>query len=271
MKEKIFFLGGGNITQALVGNLLLKKVFAPDDLLVNDILPERCKFLRRKFGIKATTDKSMLKLANVIIVAVKPQQIETALKEIQPLVEKKHLIISVAAGITISYLRKMLSSGENPDPKIIRTMPNTPVAVGAGLIAMSFGKGINSESKKIAQKIFSSCGQVIIVKENQLDAITAISGSGPGYFLYFADCFQRIAQKIGLKKFAEQLVRQTIYGTGMMVKEMPESFNVLLQKVMSPGGTTEAAVKYLKEKRLIDIFQKAVFAARNRAKELRRC
>jgi len=271
MRKKIALVGGGNIAQALIGNLLTNKVFSAKEIFVNDIRPERCDFLKKHFKVKSSINKSeVISPVQVVIIAVKPQQIEQTLSEIRPLLKPRQLIISVAAGITINYLQKMLRSPENRHPKIVRTMPNTPVAVGAGVIAMSFGRGLKPADRIVAKKIFSSCGKILVVKESQIDAITAISGSGPGYFLYLARCFQEIAGRLGLAEFAEELVRQTLYGTGIMAREIPESFGSLLGRVMSPGGTTEAAIKYWEKRHLVNVLKSAVLAAARRSKELSR-
>ncbi|MFC2091316.1 pyrroline-5-carboxylate reductase [Elusimicrobiota bacterium] len=204
---------------------------------------------------------------SVCIIAVKPQDISSAVDSIAGFElnnRSSMLIISIAAGVTLKYLRSRLSGYP-----VIRVMPNTPALVGCGMTAIARDQDVSEHHLKTAEEIFSCMGNTVIVEEKYMDAITAISGSGPAYFFYIAEIIEKYAHEIGLDHDAARiLISGTVKGSGMLMCESEDSFKTLKDNVTSPGGTTEAALKHLKNNNFEDIFYNAIGEATKRSKEL---
>jgi len=201
--------------------------------------------------------------SNIIILAVKPQDIGEVLKEIKPYVKEK-LIISIAAGVTTFSIEKAL-----PGARVIRVMPNMPAMVGKGISAVSRGRFAARRDLKIVFRIFSNLGEAIEVKEKMMDAVTAVSGSGPAYYFLFTHLLAKAAEVSGLEKtIALKLARATFIGAAEVIKSSKLSTEELVKKVASKGGTTEAALKVFKQEKLEAIIKKAVKQAAHRSKNL---
>ena len=195
--------------------------------------------------------------------AVKPQDVVGVLEEIKPCVKEK-LIISIAAGITTLFIEKALGR-----TRVIRVMPNMPAMVGKGISAISRGRFANAEDSKIASRIFLNLGEAIEVKEKTMDAVTAVSGSGPAYYFLFTYLLVKAAEANGLKKdIALKLAKATFIGAVEIMKYKNLSIGQLVKKVASKGGTTEAALKVFKKENLEAIIKKAVTQATYRSKQL---
>lgn len=268
LNKQILFFGAGNMAEALIGGIAGAGLVAPNMITATDIKPERLAYLKKKFGITVAADPAAAaRAAHVIFLAVKPQQMEAALKTLAPFVKKNCLLISIAAGITAKYVGSFMKSGT----PVVRSMPNTPALLGAGAIAIAGGEHATNTHLALAQKLFETSGTVVTLPEKALDAVTALSGSGPAYVFLLAEVLQQAGEKMGLPvELAASLARQTVFGAGKMLAELDTPASELRRNVTSPGGTTEAALRRLEEGGYSQLFTEAVLAARKRAGELSR-
>ena len=261
---KIAVIGGGNMGSAMVSAWLNKKICKPSDILVYDKDADK----RKKFdGFKIKTsinNFSKLSECDVIVLAVKPQDMLKILDDMKSHLSKKSIIISIAAGITIKRISSVLGK-----IKIVRAMPNMPAQIGVGIVGWTAGD-LTSTDKKTTQKLLGAMGyEVYFDKESKLDAVTAVSGSGPAYVFYFMEALFEAAYKLGLtNEEATSLAMGTFVGSSLMINISRESPKELRKKVTSKKGTTEAAIKEFDKKNLKKIVLDAVKAAHKRAKEL---
>lgn len=265
MNLQMAVLGAGNMGSALVAGLLAAKVTTPNRLSVADVDSERLSVLKKKFGVRTEKDNRLaVHGAEGVVLCVKPQQMAPVLEELAGHLVPRTLIISVAAGVRIDRIEKF--SGKAP---VVRVMPNTPALLRAGALVYSLGRYATPRHEATAKKILSALGRVWKVPETQMDAVTALSGSGPAYVFYLAECLTSAGVGLGLPPLlAEALARQTLFGAGRMLAETDEPAGNLRRRVTSPGGTTEAALKILFKKDLSGIFKQALTAACRRSKEL---
>ena len=260
MKTKIGIIGGGNMGSAIIAGISRQySVF----LCEQD--SRRCQQLKRKYKISTGDLKTVVAKSRVIILAVKPQSFEQLLKTIRPFVSKDKLIISIAAGITCQYIQKRLGSKVH----VVRAIPNLPAQVGKGMTGICSGKAATQGDLILSRRIFSCIGNVIVVEEKWMDAITAVSGSGPAYVFLFIEYLNKAATSLGLKKnLAHDLVAQTIRGSIDLLEHQKVDAGVLRAKVTSKGGTTQAAIDVFQKNKLEKVFKSALGAAKKRAKEL---
>lgn len=260
----IGFIGFGRMGSALVKGAIASKFLKPSQLIVFDSSVEArrsAKVLR----LQVATDASeVVRKSDIVFLCVKPQGMEVVLSELKGL-KKKTSFVSIAAGIPIGKLERWL--GKNVS--VFRVMPNTPALLQAGMSALSRGKyGTLAQERRVKQ-ILSSVGTVVVLPEKMMDAVTAVSGSGPAYVFYLAEALIQGAQQQGLGvALARTLVHQTIYGAGLMLAQRSESAEELRRQVTSPGGTTAAAVAVFDQKNLKKIVEKAVRMAAQRSVEL---
>ncbi len=268
LKKRVAFLGTGNMATALMRGIIEAGLTKPEDIIISDIDKEKLGVRSSEFGVIGAKDnREAVKEADVIILAVKPKDIEGLLNEIKESLDSKKLVISIAAGITTSYIEKMLKK-EIP---VVKVMPNTPVAVKEGTSAFSIGKYISQEQEEIVESIFGAVGKTVKVEENLMDAVTALSGSGPAYIFYIIASLIEAAVSLGLdKKTATTLAIQTVLGSAKLLQETGEEPATLRERVTSKGGTTEAALLVLDEGRLKETLDKALKAAAKRSEELKR-
>lgn len=249
-----------------MGTAILARVAKAYKVMVCEPNKERAQFLRRKYKATCADFESAVKKADIIIIAVKPQDIDGVLESMSALAGKK-LVISIAAGITTSYLEKTLGA----DVSVIRTMPNMPAQIGEGITAICGGTSVKSADLKLAQKIFSYVGKTIVVDESLIDAVTAVSGSGPAYVFLFVECLMKAAVSIGFdEKSAKELVYQTLLGSAHLLAQSKDSVAELRAKVTSKGGTTQAATDVFTTHNIEKTFIEALEAAKRRAGELRK-
>lgn len=261
---KIGFIGIGNMGQAIINGLIESGLVAKSNILAYDSDTKK-RAIAKKYGIKtAKNNQDLVAKANIILLAVKPQVIDDVVKEIKDKVSESKTIISIAAGITTGHIERLLGK-----VRVIRTMPNTPALIRQGITAISKGKFATKKDEKIAQDIFSSVGETIKIEESQMDAVTALSGSGPAYLFLTIEALIDGGMKVGLsRKNAEILTKETLLGAARMAVETGENASILRKKVTSPGGTTEAALKYLNKKNFSKILAEAIKVAAKRSKEL---
>ena len=226
---------------------------------------KRRRQLKQKYKVQTGDLKTVVAGSQVVILAVKPQNFEMILDSIRPFVTKDHLIISIAAGITCRYIEKRLG----PKAHVIRTMPNLPVRVGKGMTGICPGKVTVNGDLILACRIFSFIGKAVVVEEKWMDAVTAVSGSGPAYLFLFIEHFIKAAVSLGLnKELANDLVLQTVKGSMVLLEHQSVEAGDLRAKVTSKGGTTQAAMDVFQKHQLEKVFKSALDAAKKRAKEL---
>lgn len=262
----IGIIGAGNMGKAIASRINQK-------ILISDTDKARLRQLKSKCITAARDNIDLTKRANVIILAVKPQHIAGVLKEMAPFVGAKSrtkslardkLIISIVAGVETSLIEKILGK-----VKVIRAMPNMSVLVGKGISAITRGRFASKKDLYVARRIFINLGEVIEVKEDFMDAITAVSGSGPAYYFLFTDVLEKAGIKAGLEKeLARQLATATFIGAAASASAINISMQDFVKKVASKGGTTEAALRTFKQKGLDRIVKQAVMAAAARSRQL---
>ncbi|HLF17432.1 MAG TPA: pyrroline-5-carboxylate reductase [Candidatus Omnitrophota bacterium] len=260
MKTRIGIIGGGNMGSAIISGI--RKKYA---LRVCEKDAKRRAFLKDKFRLSAQDLKTVVESSNVLILAVKPQDFDAILGETKRYISKRHLVISIAAGITTRYIEKRLGKGV----RVMRTMPNLPAQVGMGMTGICKGKNATRQDAQVTEKLFQRIGFTIHTDEKFMDAVTAVSGSGPAYVFYFVESFVKAAQRLGFsQKVATGLIMQTLRGSLNLLVASNDDAATLRQKVTSKKGTTEAALKVFQKKDYQVIFSDALKAARKRAKEL---
>lgn len=266
--DTIGFIGAGNMAEAFIKGIISSGIYEPESVMAADIREERLQFLADEYGIKTTTDNAELAAQSAIVfLSVKPQNMSRMLDGIAGKLKKDAIVISIAAGVTTTYLAKRLG-----DVAIIRTMPNTPAMVDEGATAI-FNRSASPEALERAVELFSAVGKAVILDdENLLDAVTAVSGSGPAYFFLLMEEMVRAAEELGIPSDeAEELVYQTARGAGvlaMMAYARNESPAELRRKVTSPHGTTEAAMRIFREGNFSGNVFAAIARARDRSREL---
>jgi len=265
--QKIGFIGGGNMACSLVGGLVANG-YPADNITVSDLDVEKLKFLTDQFGVKTTQDSSALAdHSDIIVLAIKPQHVESVCAQIKASVQsKKPLLVSIAAGIREATLEKWLGEGL----PIVRCMPNTPALVQAGASGLYANSTVSDQQRDQTESLLRAVGVTVWVsEEQQIDAVTALSGSGPAYFFLVMEALETAAIEAGLdQKTAQLLTQETALGAAKMALASNDSASILRQRVTSPGGTTEKALAVMEEAGLRAIYSKAVLAAKERSIEL---
>ncbi len=265
--QKIAFIGGGNMATSLIGGLIANGVNTTD-IQVADPATDTLTRLTDDFGITTFTDNvAAIVDADIVILAVKPQQLQTVLKQLEPVWTAEKLLVSIAAGIRIEDMSRWLN---NDNASIIRVMPNTPSLVQAGAAAMFANEHVTDAQKQHTENALTSVGLAVWVdQESKMDAVTALSGSGPAYFFLVMEAMEFAAKELGLSdEIAQQLCQQTAFGAAKMALESTEPPATLRQRVTSPGGTTERAIHELEDGGLKGLFENALVAAALRSREL---
>ena len=268
MKQtSIGFIGGGNMAASLIGGLIHDGCRA-HKLWASDPDPERLDHLGAHFGINTCRDNlDLIEACDVVVLAVKPQVLAMVAQDISGAVQRRRpLIISIAAGIRSADLDRWLGG----NTALVRVMPNTPSLVQSGAAALYAGPQVDARQHDLAESIMRAVGLALWVDdEQQMDAVTALSGSGPAYFLLVMEAMEKAAQELGLSPdVAHLLTLQTAFGTSKMALESDQRVAELRRRVTSPGGTTEAALATLADGDLKGLFAKALTAARDRSQEL---
>lgn len=265
----IAIIGAGNMGASLLGGLIAKG-HAVSELWVADPDENKLKQLKQRFHVNTTTQNNeAIQSAYCVILAVKPQIIDQVTSQIASLIqETRPLIISVAAGISVQHLQLQLGSTQ----AIVRCMPNMPALIQQGATVLYANHHVSKDQHQTAEILLSAVGTTAWVnQESTLNAVTALSGSGPAYFFLIIEVLQQIGHEMGLTPdLARQLTVQTALGAAHMAAESPESIEQLRQSVTSKGGTTEAALRVLEESNIRSMFNKALHAAKQRAEELGR-
>jgi pyrroline-5-carboxylate reductase len=264
--KNIGIVGAGNMAEALIRGLLHPAgVVVPEHIFASDISEERLNFLYNKYGIRTSHDnKEVVKWAEIVILAVKPQIIQTVLQETSEYVDEKKLIISIAAGVRIDIIQEILKP-----TRVVRVMPNIAALVHAAITAISPGKYAIEEDIQITREIFNAVGETVVVEEKLMDAVTGLSGSGPAYIFHIINGLADAGVKVGFsREVAMKLAVQSVYGSAKMVIETGEHPMKLRDMVTSPGGTSIAGIHVLERDGLTAALINAVEAATRRSQEL---
>lgn len=254
------------MAEAIVRAVLAKGLARPEQIWAADPAAAR-RELFKGLGVNVTEDNAAVAgKVKTLLLCCKPQQMGAALPSVREALAKDVLVISIAAGTSIAAIGKGLGEGR----KVIRVMPNTPLMAGAGMSALAAGAGVSRAELATARAIFESAGKVVEVPEELMDAVTAVSGSGPAYYFLMTEQLTKAAIELGLEPAtADLLARQTALGSALMLTQSADSPAELRRKVTSPGGTTQAAIETMEAGKLSDVFRAGVAAAERRGRELR--
>jgi pyrroline-5-carboxylate reductase len=263
---RIGFLGAGKMATALARGFVRAELVVPREIIASDPMVPAREFFADETGAKTVASNlEVARAAKVLLLATKPDQVGGALAEIASAFTREHLLISIAAGVTLARLEAALPAGA----RVIRVMPNTPALVGAGASAFALGKSASAADGDLAKKLLSAVGLALLVKENLLDAVTGLSGSGPAYVYQFIEALSDGGVAAGLPRdVATQLAAQTVLGGARMVLETGQHPGALKDQVTSPGGTTIEGLHELEKGQLRGVVMSAVRAATEKSKKL---
>jgi pyrroline-5-carboxylate reductase len=262
--KTVAILGTGVMGSTLLSGLIRAGRDATELIITGRNL-ERAEELAALYGVRLMTNADAARSADTLVLVVKPQDMEGLLAEIRGQVLPGALVVSLAAGITTGFLEERLPVGS----AVVRVMPNTPALVDEGMAAVSPGRHCDEIQLSEVEELLRSCGKVLRVAEKHLDAVTAISGSGPAYIFYVVEAMIEAGVLLGMpRSTSTELVVQTLYGAATMLKETGQHPTVLREQVSSPGGTTMAAVRQLDDHKVRAAFVTAMLAAAERSKQL---
>ncbi|HLS82172.1 MAG TPA: pyrroline-5-carboxylate reductase [Steroidobacter sp.] len=266
MNRTIAFIGGGNMARSLIGGLIARGVDAAR-MIVADPAPAQLASLAADYALRTTSDNAQAaREADVVVLAVKPQVMHDVVSGLAAsLAGRSALLISVAAGIRACDIRRWSGA-----PAVVRCMPNRPALHGCGVTALYATSDVSAADRRLAQELLDAVGVTLwLEREDDMDAVTAISGSGPAYFFWMVELLEQTGASLGLSpEVSRILARETAFGAGAMVRSSAGSAAELREQVTSPGGTTEAAMKHLQTHGVADMFAAAVRAAARRSTEL---
>jgi len=262
----ITFIGGGNMASALISGLANPP---RSNLRIRVVDPnhEARARLEKTFDLETVTDPvTAIEGADVILLAIKPQIMSAVLADLSGHVQQEQLVLSIAAGVTMASIESQLGAGL----AVVRCMPNTPALIGHGITGMTAGPNCSLHQRGLAEQILSAASEVVwLDDEGLMDAVTAVSGTGPAYFFLLTEALAAAARELGLPAAtADRLAAITCFGAGAMVASSPDEAEELRRRVTSPGGTTEAAMAVLENGAFRGLMLRAVAAARDRSREL---
>lgn len=263
----IAFIGGGAMAEAIIKGILGAQLAQPGEIFVGDPTPARCEYLQKTYGVEAMVDnKAAVKNAGLIILAVKPQVVDAAItSDLVAAMPPQATVLSIMGSVDLDKLHNVV-----PGHAVIRVMPNTPLAVGAGMTAIAPDSKVSADMLDAAKTIFGSCGEVEVVAESAIEAIAAVSGCGPGYVFMLIDALADAGVNAGLPRaMAIKLAAQTFAGSGKMVLETGLHPAQLRDQVTSPGGTTIAGIHALENRGVRAAMYDAVLAAMARSEKLK--
>ena len=268
--KKLGFIGGGNMTEALLKGLLASSSVGPKDVLVSDLLSDRLEYLNKEYKVKITDDsRKLVQKSDILILAVKPQVVGKVLESISDVVDKHKIIISVAAGVSTNFIEDILDREGKNKISVIRTMPNTPALVQEGATAICGGGHSSKLDIKIAHHIFKAIGQTVAIEETHMDAVTGLSGSGPAYIFMIIEALSDAGVKVGLSREVSNILTiQTILGSAKLARDGGKHPGELKDMVTSPGGTTISGLHMLEEGGVRTALMNAVERATQRSREL---
>ncbi|MGV3464295.1 MAG: pyrroline-5-carboxylate reductase [Heyndrickxia sp.] len=264
---KISFIGAGSMAEAMISGLVNNKVVKGRQIYVTNRSENvKLHYLHQKYGVQTTYNlQELFDQSNIVVLAVKPKDLNEALLKICPFIRSDTLIISVVAGVSISTIENIL----NIHSPIIRAMPNTSAAIGQSATAIAKNSFVQDNHLKIADSLLSAIGMTMVVEEEKLDAVTGLSGSGPAYIYYIVEAMENSAKEIGLEsELAKKLIIQTLLGAAGMLNHSNEKAENLRIAVTSPGGTTEAGIRVLDRHKVKDALVSCIKEATLQSKRL---
>lgn len=260
------FIGAGNMASAIIGAVAAKGLLDADAIFACDVRPEKAERLGRQYGVQPVdTVRNLVVRSRAVVLAVKPQDMEELLSSVGDVFTPHHLVISIAAGVRTSKIEAAL-----PDQtRVVRVMPNTPALIAQGSAGVAAGTFATDADLQAVVKLFEAVGLAVTVSEDDLDAVTALSGSGPGYLFRLMEIFQKGGEEMGLPpELARQLTLQTFLGAAALAGSSELSPGDLKKQVTSKGGTTEAALTFFEEQGLENIIIRGMKKAKARSIEL---
>lgn len=266
--KKLAFIGGGAMGEAIIKGITRAGLMDPAAIFVGAHRQERADYLHDTYGVTALTDNAeAVKNAEMVVLAIKPQMVDSALdKTLAAAVDRNAVILSIMGSVTIEKIANIFKGHA-----VIRTMPNTPLAVGAGMTAIAPEDNVPDAAVQTALKIFGCCGETLLIQEKDIEAVTAVSGCGPGYVYVLIDALADAGVMAGLPRAAAiKLAAQTFAGSGKMVLETGQHPAVLRDMVTSPGGTTIAGIKALENGAVRGAMYNAVQAVLDRSEALKK-
>jgi len=268
MTYSLGFIGAGNMAEAIARGVIRSGLFRADQLIASDVALLRRQLFEQDLKVRAVeSNLEVAREASTIMLCVKPQYMQAALESLGSKLHPNTLIISIAAGISSGFIEKQL--GGDHRWRIVRSMPNTPMLVGEGMVAIARGANATSDDLSTARRVFESAAMVVEVEEDQIDAVTALSGSGPAYFFFLVEQMIAAGIQMGLTpEQSHQLATRTALGAARMLTTSNDSPQELRRKVTSPGGTTQAAITHLEQQNVGPSIIEALKAAQHRGKEL---
>jgi pyrroline-5-carboxylate reductase len=266
--RRIGFIGAGNMAEAIIRGLLESEAVKPDHITASDVMPERLKYMQSTYGISTLADNDeLVGAADILVLAVKPQVVGSVLTHIGPRTDDTKLVISIVAGLTVAAMAAGLGAGT----RIIRTVPNTPVFVGEGMVALASDGPARDEDFAVAEALFAPVARIVSIEEKLMDAALGVSGSGPAYGFVMIEALSDGGVKMGLPRhIALELAAQTLLGAAKMCLESGRHPGQLKDMVTSPGGTTIAALHKMEAGGVRSALMDAVEAATRRSEELGR-
>lgn len=262
---KIGFVGGGRMAEAMIGALLQQRATSPHAVFASDCSAERRRLLKRRYAVNCYSKNAVVPTeADVLFLAVKPQNLADVIQDVRPVLTDKHLVISIVAGRRIASLESALGKG-----RVIRVMPNVGCLVAEAMSVFCAGGKAKQADRKLAAGLLGCFGRVLELPEDKLDAVTALSGSGPGFFAYFVKAFVDAAVKEGLNRTdAVLLATQTMLGAGRLMRDQQLGPGDVIKMVASPKGTTLAGLEVLERSKIPQTLRKTLRAAARRSREL---
>lgn len=270
MFNKITFIGAGSMAEAIISGLANdeKLVKRENIIATNKLNEDRLEELKHKYGISTVVGKAAaIRDADIIVLSMKPKDLAEAVEDIKDFVQEDQVVISVIAGASCEHISSLFGK----KLPVIRTMPNTSAMIGYSATALA--KGVYASEKQLedAVALFETVGSTFIVEEDEMHAVTSISGSGPAYFYFMVEAMEEAAKKVGLRpEIAQDLIVQTIVGAGQMLKATDEDAVTLRKNITSPGGTTQAAIETLATENFQEAIIKCVESCYNRSSEMER-
>jgi pyrroline-5-carboxylate reductase len=260
------FVGAGNMAEAIARGILRAALYRADELGAADPSPQRRALFSSDLQVACGEDSAAAVAgAGAVLLAVKPQMMGAALAQIRSALGAKALVISIAAGITTGYIESQLA----PGTRVVRVMPNTPMLVGEGVSGLCKGAHATDDDLLLAERIFAAGGKTARVNEAQMNAVTAVSGSGPAYVFYLVEAMAAAGEKLGLSADEAMLMaRQTVIGAARLMEQSTDAAAELRRKVTSPGGTTQAAIETLQAADFVGVMARAIEAAEQRGRAL---
>jgi pyrroline-5-carboxylate reductase len=262
---RIGFIGGGNIAEAIIDSVLKAGMASKDEIVVSDINPGRREYLATTHRVKLTADNTeVIDAADMLVLAVKPQVMQSVLEPLGPRVSSDHLVVTLAAGKRLATIESLL-----PHARVVRVMPNLPCQVGLGMSVYCLGTKATSEDGDTVRSLCECFGKCMTLPEELFDAVTAVSGSGPAFFAYLAEAIARAGVAEGIDyEDAHLLSTQTMLGSAAVLLASGESPQHFIRRVKSPGGTTEAGLGVLEPSDVVEILTQTIHAAVERGREL---